>query len=73
MPRIDLDIRIFGLHLVDGEQTVPEVKVLLNEMKNEFPGIKIYTGHCTGDLAKQELVNRSLDIRIFKTGDVIEC
>ena len=62
-----------GLHLVDGEQTVPEVKVLLNEMKNEFPGIKIYTGHCTGDLAKQELVDCSLDICIFKTGDTIEC
>lgn len=62
-----------GLHLVDGEQTVPEVEAFVGEMKNEYPDIKIYTGHCTGELAKQELGNCSLDIRIFKTGDTIEC
>ena len=62
-----------GLHLVDGEQTTSEVEAFVNEIRTEYPDIKIYTGHCTGELAKQELVNRSLDIRIFKTGDVIEC
>lgn len=62
-----------GLHLVDGEQTASEVESFVNEMRSEYPDIKIYTGHCTGELAKQALVNRSLDIRIFKTGDTIEC
>ena len=71
MPRIYAFVG--GLHLVDGEQITSEVEAFLNEMKTECPDIKIYTGHCTGELAKQELVNRSLDIRIFKTGDVIEC
>jgi len=71
MPRIYAFVG--GLHLVDGEQITSEVEAFVNEMKTECPDIKIYTGHCTGELAKQELVNRSLDIRIFKTGDVIEC
>ena len=62
-----------GLHLVDGEHTASEVESFVKEMKTEYPDIQIYTGHCTGELAKQELVNCSLDIRIFKTGDVIEC
>ena len=71
MPRIYAFVG--GLHLVDGEQTTSEVEAFVNEMKTEYPDIKIYTGHCTGGLAKQKLVNRSLDIHIFKTGDVIEC
>ncbi len=62
-----------GLHLVDGEHTASEVESFVKEMKTEYPDIKIYTGHCTGELAKQELVNRVLDVQIFKTGDVIEC
>ena len=71
MPRIYAFVG--GLHLVDGEQTTSEVEAFVKEIKTECPDIKIYTGHCTGELAKQELVNRSLDIRIFKMGDVIEC
>ena len=71
MPRIYAFVG--GLHLVDGEQTTSEVEAFVKEIKTECPDIKIYTGHCTGELAKQELVKRSLDIRIFKTGDVIEC
>ena len=62
-----------GLHLVDGEHTASEVESFVKGMNTEYPDIKIYTGHCTGDLAKQELVNRALDVQIFKTGDVIEC
>ena len=62
-----------GLHLVDGEHTVSEVESFVKEMKTEYPDINIYTGHCTGELAKKELVNRALDVQIFKTGDVIEC
>ena len=62
-----------GLHLVDGEHTVSEVESFVKEMKTEYPDINIYTGHCTGELAKKELVNRALDVQIFKTGDVVEC
>ena len=62
-----------GLHLVDGEHTVSEVESFVKEMKTEYPDINIYTGHCTGELAKKELVNRALYVQIFKTGDVIEC
>lgn len=71
MPRIYAFVG--GLHLVDGEHTASEVESFVKEMKTAYPDIKIYTGHCTGELAKQELVNCSSDIRIFKTGDVIEC
>ena len=62
-----------GLHLVDGEHTVSEVESFVKEMKTEYPDINIYTGHCTGELAKKELVNRALYVQIFKTGDVVEC
>ena len=62
-----------GLHLVDGEHTVSEVESFVKEMKTEYPDINIYTGHCTGELARKELVNRALDVQIFKTGDVVEC
>ncbi len=62
-----------GLHLVDGEHTVSEVESFVKEMKTEYPDINIYTGHCTGELARKELVNRTLDVQIFKTGDVVEC
>ena len=71
MPRIYAFVG--GLHLVDSEQTTPEVGAFLNEMKTEYPDIKIYTGHCTGELAKQGLMSHTLDVQIFKTGDVIEC
>ena len=71
MPRIYAFVG--GLHLVDGEQTTSEVEAFVNEMKTEYPDIKIYTGHCTGGLAKQELMSHTLDVQIFKTGDVIEC
>ena len=62
-----------GLHLVDGEHTVSEVESFVKEMKTEYPDINIYTGHCTGELARKKLVNRALDVQIFKTGDVVEC
>jgi len=71
MPRIYAFVG--GLHLVDGEETTSEVEAFLNEMKTEYPDIKIYTGHCTGELAKQKLMSHTLDVQIFKTGDVIEC
>ena len=71
MPRIYAFVG--GLHLVDGEETTSEVEAFVNEMKTEYPDIKIYTGHCTGELAKQELMSHTLDVQIFKTGDVIEC
>ena len=71
MPRIYAFVG--GLHLVDGEQTTSEVEAFVNEIKTEYPDIKIYTGHCTGGLAKQELMSHTLDVQIFKTGDVIEC
>lgn len=62
-----------GLHLVDGEHTSSEVDTLRDEINALYPGIKIYTGHCTGDVAKRELVCRALDVQIFRTGDTIEC
>ena len=71
MPRIYAFVG--GLHLVDGEQTTSEVEAFVKEIKTECPDIKIYTGHCTGELAKQELMSHTLDVQIFKTGDVIEC
>ena len=71
MPRIYAFVG--GLHLVDGEQTTSEVEAFVNEIKTECPDIKIYTGHCTGELAKQKLMSHTLDVQIFKTGDVIEC
>lgn len=41
-----------GMHLVDGiSEEQDDVESIADEIKNIYPDIKIYTGHCTGENA----------------------
>lgn len=37
-----------------------------------YPGSRVYTGHCTGDIARKSLLEAGSDVQIFHTGSVIE-
>lgn len=60
-----------GLHLVDSEIVNDEVSLCVKEIQCVAPKITLYTGHCTGDMAKQALLEELSDVKFFKTGDII--
>lgn len=61
-----VDTFVGGLHYIDGEDC--------GGMECLAPIDKIYTGHCTGDMAKERLGAMLGDrLRVFATGDVIYC
>lgn len=60
-----------GLHLVDSEVVGEEVSLCVKEIQSIAPKITLYTGHCTGDMAKQTLQEKFSDVKFFKTGDII--
>ena len=62
---------IGGLHLVDSEQTEQEVDAFMKEVQETYPDVLLYTGHCTGDVAKQALQRGEINIRFFHTGSRI--
>lgn len=61
-----------GLHLVDSHQVEQEVESLCKEIAGCYPGLKIYTGHCTGEMAKQRLKALLPDVHFFHTGMVMD-
>ena len=38
-----------GFHLLDGQETVDEIKALAQRLKAKYPETQFYTSHCTGD------------------------
>ena len=38
-----------GFHLLDGQETDDEIKVLGERLKEKYPSTQFYTSHCTGD------------------------
>lgn len=46
---------IGGLHLVDTEGNTDNVEGISNIIKEEYPDMKLYAGHCTGNNAKKIL------------------
>lgn len=56
-----VSIALGGFHLIDGEEyeTEDELMEISRQMKSDFPNVKLYTGHCTGDKAF-EILKREL-------------
>lgn len=44
-----------GLHFVDGDEAVEEAKAFVKQWKELYPEMRLYTGHCTGTMAKEVL------------------
>ncbi|MFI3314115.1 MAG: MBL fold metallo-hydrolase [Rikenellaceae bacterium] len=63
---------IGGLHLVDSEQSAEECETFYQELISNSPETKIFTGHCTGQIAKDTLKRlMGEQIEFFHTGAVI--
>ncbi|MCK9343358.1 MAG: MBL fold metallo-hydrolase [Massilibacteroides sp.] len=39
---------IGGMHLLDDYETKKEIQIISKEIQNEYPQLKLYSGHCTG-------------------------
>jgi 7,8-dihydropterin-6-yl-methyl-4-(beta-D-ribofuranosyl)aminobenzene 5'-phosphate synthase len=62
---------IGGLHFTDrSENLVADVDDFISYISTAHPNAQIYTGHCTGDKAK-ELLAPHTNIHFFHTGDEI--
>lgn len=63
-----------GLHFVDHSQTKEEVDVFLRTMAELAPNTHLYTGHCTGEVAKECLSTQKIlpKVNFFYTGAIIE-
>lgn len=61
-----------GLHLVDMPGVEEEAQQMAIEFARLYPQAEIHTGHCTCDKAKEALLVRLPNARIFTTGTVIE-
>lgn len=60
---------IGGLHFVDNEQTADETHYFSEAIRARYPHLEIHTGHCTGDLAKRQLLHELPQPHLFATGD----
>ncbi len=57
-----------GFHIVDWAGVSGEVENVVKELEIVAPGAKIWTGHCTGICAENEIYSKMLDIQFFRTG-----
>lgn len=44
-----------GLHFVDGENAAEETQTFVQQWKQRYPEMKVFTGHCTGSISRQVL------------------
>ncbi|HIS33520.1 MAG TPA: MBL fold metallo-hydrolase [Candidatus Avirikenella pullistercoris] len=60
---------IGGTHIADNFETDNEIRQIAETIKNEYPSLELYTGHCTGDHAVSVLseILRS-QFHLFNTG-----
>lgn len=63
---------IGGLHLVDSHLAEAETKQFVTDFLQSFPDTLLYTGHCTGDIAKNTLCALLPNAHIFHTGMVMD-
>lgn len=54
-PQKEIISCIGGTHLIDNYETIPEIKKAAYFIKENYPQLKLYTGHCTGEYAAQTL------------------
>lgn len=60
-----------GLHYVDSEYAENEAHYFIQKLKSDYPDTKIYTGHCTGSIAK-DILKKGEQIKIFATGITVK-
>ena len=63
---------IGGLHFVDENQADEEVATLKNSLQKIAPSMKVYTGHCTCDAAKNCLIKQWKNTQIFHVGSTLQ-
>ena len=63
---------IGGLHFVDSDVVEKEVDTFVRDFYLVAPEAQLYTGHCTGDIAKEFLSKSMPDVKLISTGLVIE-
>ena len=63
---------IGGLHFVDSDTTIDEIRIFREEIERHYPHTRIITGHCTCDKAKALLAKTMPQISFFATGSIIE-
>jgi 7,8-dihydropterin-6-yl-methyl-4-(beta-D-ribofuranosyl)aminobenzene 5'-phosphate synthase len=62
---------IGGLHLTDrSEDPEGDAETLLEYLRSQHPETVLYTGHCTGDKAK-EILSQYKSVHLFRTGTEI--
>lgn len=61
-----------GFHCLDCGDAPQEIAWLREDMESLCPGIRVFTGHCTGDAARDTLLATWPGIGLFHTGSVIE-
>lgn len=57
-----------GLHLVDSHYVKQEVEYFTSCFERKYSDTLLYTGHCTGDIAKEELCKLLPQTQIIHTG-----
>ena len=59
---------IGGTHLIDNIYEETEINQVVETLKKEYPETILFTGHCTGDKAMQDLTTKSRQIHSFYSG-----
>lgn len=64
---------IGGLHLLDNFVTIEEINEIVQVCRDKYPGIQLYTGHCTGEEAGA-LLKKAMpgQVQFFFTGMCLE-
>lgn len=63
---------IGGLHFVDSDIVEKEVDTFIRDFYVVAPEAQLYTGHCTGQMAKELLLKGMPNVKFISTGLVIE-
>ena len=61
-----------GFHLLDGQETVDEIKALPQRLKAKYPETQFYTSHCTGDNVFEVMKDVMAEqLHLFNCGTII--
>ena len=63
---------IGGLHFVDSDVVEKEVDAFVRDFYLVAPNAMLYTGHCTGEMAKELLLKSMPNVKLIETGLVID-
>lgn len=59
-----------GLHFVDSEDAEWETRSFIGQWSQEYPEMRVYTGHCTGSIART-ILSKNAQATFFYTGATI--